>query len=465
MFNVSADAQMSPEFLAKYIGKHKTLVRDRYQKLEDAYENRYSIYDQTKKPDWKPDNRVSINYAKYIVDTMSGFFMGVPVKTSSDKDQIKAYMELLDQYNDADDNNSELSKIADIHGRAYEMYFVDDSGNIGLSHLTPLTAFMIKDDSILERPLFFIRYYKDENGVEWGSWADGTVVQHFKNCGSYQWIDEPRQHGFSGVPATEFVNNEECMGLFESVLPAIDQYNKALSEKCNDVDYFADAYLAVLGRDLDEKDLEYLRTNRIINIAGDTEGLTVAFLPKPDADATQEHLVDRLERLIFQISMVANINDESFGTASGIALKYRLASMNNLAQVKERKFTSGMNRRYKLIFSNPISRGHGVAEDDWLNIDYHFTRNYPANLLDEANTAKTLEGIVSKETQLKVLSIVDDPAAEIEQMDKENEEAQKQQQERFSASYGFSTQPTETDVSQPFDAAQQQVQPVMANGS
>lgn len=34
--------------------------------------------------------------------------------------------------------------------------------------------------------------------------------------------------------------------------------------------------------------------------------------------------------------MVANISDESFGTASGIALRYRLQAMDNLAKTKER---------------------------------------------------------------------------------------------------------------------------------
>lgn len=53
--------------------------------------------------------------------------------------------------------------------------------------------------------------------------------------------------------------------------------------------------------------------------------------------------------------MVANISDESFGSASGIALKYKLQAMSDLAMTKQRKFTSGMNRRYKLIFSNPVS--------------------------------------------------------------------------------------------------------------
>ncbi|MGZ7317538.1 phage portal protein, partial [Streptococcus pyogenes] len=117
---------------------------------------------------------------------------------------------------------------------------------------------------------------------------------------------------------------------------------------------------------------------RIINLKDtDAQQLTVEFLQKPDADATQEHLLDRLENLIFRTAMVANISDESFGTASGIALRYRLQAMDNLAKTKERKFMSGMNRRYKLIASYPTSK---IGPKDWIGIKYKFTRNLPANL-------------------------------------------------------------------------------------
>ena len=157
----------------------------------------------------------------------------------------------------------------------------------------------------------------------------------------------------------------------------------------------------------------------MINFDGDAANLIVEFLQKPNGDETQEHLIDRLERLIFQISMVANISDENFGTSSGIALKYKLLAMSNLAKTKERKFTSGMNRRYRLIFSNPVS---GMKKDDWVKIRYQFTLNYPANVLEESQIAGNLAGIVSQETQLKVLSIVDNVQQEIERMEAEEED-------------------------------------------
>lgn len=243
MFRVAAGTEMTPEILAKYMAKHKTEINQRYQKLHDAYENKYKIDKIEKKPDWKPDNRIPVNFAKYITDTMNGFFIGIPIKTTADDETVSQYLEFLDQYNDQDDNNAELSKVCSIYGNGYEMYYVDEDGNIGITYLTPMEAFIIYDDSILERPLFFVRHYTDADNVEWGSWSDGHVVQHFVNRGTYKWIDQPKKHGFDGVPAVEYVENEERMGVFESALPMIDAYNKAISEKANDVDYFADAYL------------------------------------------------------------------------------------------------------------------------------------------------------------------------------------------------------------------------------
>ena len=148
MFRVAAGTEMTPELLAEYMGRHKREVLRKYQRLHDAYENKYAIDLLPPKPDWKPDNRIPVNFAKYITDTMNGFFIGIPIKTTSDDKRVDEYLEFLDQYNDQDDSNAELSKICSIYGSGYEMYFVDDTGNIGITYLTPMDAFMIYDDSI-----------------------------------------------------------------------------------------------------------------------------------------------------------------------------------------------------------------------------------------------------------------------------------------------------------------------------
>ena len=142
-------------------------------------------------------------------------------------------------------------------------------------------------------------------------------------------------------------------------------------------------------------------------------------MDKPNNDVAQENLLDRLEGWIFAISMVANISDENFGTSSGIALRYKLQAMSNLAKTKARKFERGMNRRYKLLFGHPASK---VPKEAWIGLSYQFTPNIPANLLEEAQIAAQMDGVTSHETQLKVLSIVDNVKQELEKIEEENKE-------------------------------------------
>ena len=97
-----------------------------------------------------------------------------------------------------------------------------------------------------------------------------------------------------------------------------------------------------------------------------------------------------------------------------------------MASNKERKFTQSLRQLYRVIFAVEALQ---VKPEAWQDLHFNFPRNLPANLADEAQTASTLSGIVSKKTQLKVLSIVDDPAQELEQMQEENEKAAKQAQE------------------------------------
>ena len=419
MFRLAKGTEMSLDLLQEFLTEHQNEIDSRYKKLQAAYEGKHDILSNNRKPNNKPDNRIVVNFPKYIVDTMNGYFIGNPIKTVADDDAVAEFIEYIKKYNDQDDNNAELSKICSIFGKGYEMYYTDEESELCITYLSPLEAFMIYDDSIIERPMYFVRRYKDRDGNEYGSISNESGVRYFESTNAVKWLDDDWQpHYFKGVPATEYIENAERQGIFESVLTMVNAYDKAISEKANDVDYFADAYLKVLGAKLEQEDLQHIRDNRIINLEGENaEKLIVEFVGKPESDATQEHLLDRLERFIFQISMVANISDENFGAATGVALKYKLQAMSNLEKTKRCKFTSGMNRRYRLLFGHPASK---VPADSYMQLDYQFTPDLPANLLEEAQIAAQMDGITSHETQLKVLSIVDNVQDELDKIEEEN---------------------------------------------
>ena len=439
MFRLPRDIEITPTLLLDFIGKHRQEVTDRLEKLYNAYISDHEILHGKEKESYKPDNRIVINFPKYITDTMNGFFIGNPIKIAADDEAVSDFVEYLDQYNDQDDNNAELSKICSIFGSGFEMYYTDEDSELCITYLNPMESFMIYDESIVERPLYFVRRYVDSNNIERGSISNRYGVRNFRITGGFQWDDDWTPHHFDGVPATEYLENAERQGIFEPVMTPINAYNKAISEKANDVDYFADAYMKILGTKLENEDVQHIRDNRIINFEGDGDKLPeVDFVGKPESDTTQENLLNRLERLIFQISMVANISDENFGSATGVALKYKLQAMLNLAKTKERKFTSGMNRRYKLLFSHPLSK---APKDAWVQLHYTFTPNIPNNLLEEAQIAAQLEGVVSDETKLKVLSIVDNVQEELERIEEENKPAKETIVERMM--FGKTEQPEE----------------------
>ena len=74
IFTISDDETMDIKHLNKYIAKHQQLNGSRYKKLKDGYEGFYPIMMYQDKPQYKPDNRIILNFAKYIVDTFNGFF-------------------------------------------------------------------------------------------------------------------------------------------------------------------------------------------------------------------------------------------------------------------------------------------------------------------------------------------------------------------------------------------------------
>lgn len=277
--------------------------------------------------------------------------------------------------------------------------------------------FIVYDDSIEQKPLFAVHYGQVDSKTT-GILIELDRMRDFEADKGVLTFTDEKINPFNKLPVIEFMLNDERQGLFEPVISLVNSYNKVMSEKANDVDYFADAYMKILGAQLDEPSIERIKDNRIINLHGlDASKVIVEFMDKPDSDAQTEHLLDRIERLIYATSMVANISDENFGNSSGTALAYKLQAMSNLALSIQRKFQSSLNRRYEL-FSSLRTNVPESMKDEWQDIEYKFTRNEPKNILEEAQTAAQLMGITSDETALSVLSVVPNVQRELERKNK-----------------------------------------------
>lgn len=406
----------------EYIRKHEARLQ-RYFYLENLYKGFHDVYNLPEKPSWKPDNRLAVNFPRYITETFMGYAYGIPIRKSHPDEKTDEAIHAFENNNEITDHEYELFRKACIYGHAWEYFYQDENAETKMTVFNPIELFAVYDDTVKNRALFAIRYgrhsIESENaGVAFGEILTRDSIREFDNGKLGEEIINP----YGMIPCVEYRLNDERMGIYEEVTGLVEAYNHAIGEKANDVDAFAEAYLAVLGAEIDETGYYKIRDNRLINLYGtnDAKDILVQFLQKPTADGTQENLLNRLENLIYQTSMVANISDESFGNAtSGTALAYKLQAMSNLALGFDRKIEKSLRKRYKIFCSLSTNVSN---KDAWKDIEIRTSRNLPKNIPEEAQTAAQLSGIVSQETQLSVLSIVPDVSAEIERIESEKEE-------------------------------------------
>lgn len=412
------------KLVSDYIDKHEGMML-RYNYLEALYKGFHDVYKQPEKPDWKPDNRLAVNFPRYITETFTGYGYGIPIMVTHPDESINDSIQQFGRNNEITDHDSEMEKYCCIYGHAWEYTYQDEEAKTKIKAFTPKELFVVYDNTIKDRALFAVRYgYREiDDRKEWKPYGEIMTrdeIIYFDNNS----LGERNPNLYGYIPVVEWRLNEERIGLYEEVAGLVEAYNHAIGEKANDVDAFAEAYLAILGAEADEDDIKRIRDDRLINLYGtdDAREVLVQFLTKPTADGTQENLLNRLENLIYQTSMVANISDEVFGNAtSGTALAYKLQAMSNLALTFDRKIEKSLRKRYKIFCSLTTN---SPDPDAWRDIDVQMTRNIPKNIKEEAEIASQLEGVVSKETQLSVLSIVPDPAEEIDKMEAESEKEQ-----------------------------------------
>ena len=373
----------------------------------------------------KPNNKTANPYASYITDTLVGYFMGEPVSYNAEDKNLLQDLNMIFEYNDEADENTELAKDASIYGVAFEeLYFSEDDKMIRFKRLDPKEIIPIYDKTIEQNLIAVIRYYEDFNFVdEKKSFVieiiDDVEVNRYRTTDTFSSFTllENYPHYFGMVPVAIYENNEDQMGDFEKVIDLIDAYDKMESDSLNDFEYFVDAYLALYGFTADAEDIQKMKQNRVLLM---DEGTSAEWLIKSENDATTENMKNRLDTDIHKFAKCPNLADKEFASnASGVAIKFKLLGTENLTSIKERKFKKGLQQRLELMsmIGGLLNTGF-----DWRAIEIIFTRNIPSNDTDIANMVNTLSGIVSDETLLAQIPFVEDVEAELERLKAQKEE-------------------------------------------
>ena len=92
--------------------------------------------------------------------------------------------------------------------------------------------------------------------------------------------------------------------------------------------------------------------------------------------------------------------------------------MENLATIKERKFSRSLRTQFKLIEDIWQERREPVLDS---TVVWKFSRNLPIEITQEAQILAMLNGHISHRTRLNLASFIEDADTEINQMLQEAE--------------------------------------------
>lgn len=499
------------KYVHRFLEHHYNHQLQRITTLQRYYEGDGDIhYWKSDKSKNRADNRIASGHAHYITTMRVGYSLGKGIKyeyNSPDDDPTKEnvnaddLMKQISIFNQAVDEQyveKTLKKNLSVTGRAYDLLYTvvtptassKQKVNVELTALDPANTFVVYDTNIHQNSLFAVYYYMvnyDDKPYYFVTAYTAGKVYHYKpisSIGEKLVQDSAEGHYFGRVPITEYANNDERLGDWESDLDLIDSYDKAISEMANSEEDFSNATLVING-DIDvpktvkvpvkdkngdvvrDEDgnivwqidpnspyidtlsrVMYLKPSIFNNANG---GATIVpssaqYLTKElPIDNWKSH-IDEIVRDIYTDTNTPNVSDENFGgNSSGVAMAYKLFGSDQIRENQNDLFARGVKRRLRLAshfwaLKSIIPSGSEVLVD---NVSLTFPPNLPKNDTETINNAMgLLKAGASQKTVFGYLEAADGVKKEEEiQRKKEQEE---NDPDRIDSSM-FNQQPTNRD--------------------
>lgn len=382
-----------------------------------------------------------VNNCKVIADTKSSYIAGIPPTYSAPDDDLKAKA-IIDLYKAQvkPQLDQELTNMCSRYGMAFEVAYLEQvyqaDGTMTVTPksvaLSPIEGFVAYDETLDPDSVFGAIHYVEVD--------DQKVEHHYLDVydahdyaryhlagergGTWQEIPGTRHpHGFDRVPITEYRNNPDMMGDFTSILPLQRALNEVLSDRVKDKNAFADALLLLQGVAFGDSDedvseaLGRIKDTKTLQIPRDA---VATFLTKTFDEASVQILVDYIDGQMHKVSGIPNMTDEQFAAnASGVAIKYKLMALENLAQSYISQFNRGFLRRCKL-YSYALFGPDGARCEE-MRVTFRF--NLPADSSYDAQTMQiyVANGTMSRRTMMEQCPYITDVDEEQKRLDDEAE--------------------------------------------
>ena len=441
---ITGKEALSKEDVVRLLQESETFST-KYTTNEDYFYGKHKILQRTFDDKSKPNNQVMCNIPKYIVQVRTGFFSSSPLTLESENQEYLKDIRKVLEYNDFKQIFNQLDTYCSIYGHSFLVMYMNEEGRISFTAQNPTDWIYVRDNSLEQKPKFAIRYYAWWDDVEnlqmydIELYTDKEIINYEGNPVDLKEVSR-RPHYFNGLPVIEFMENESRQGAYENVISLIDTYELMLSDTANTINYFSDCYLVLTGmQETQAEDIARMKNDRVLLVP---EGCEASFLTKDVSENYNENMLKRLQEQIFVVACTPLLSDSSFSSnSSGVAIQFKLFSMEKSVQLKENIFRAGFNRMFNLIkdMINLYER-KSYTEDD--KIIQTFTRSLPMDLSALADSISKLNGVVSRRTLMSQLDFVSDASLEENQLRTEQEEAMEMEAKKAKMMFEATPQPT-----------------------
>ena len=441
---ITGKEALSKEDVVRLLQESETFST-KYTINEDYFYGKHKILQRTFDDKSKPNNQVMCNIPKYIVQVRTGFFSSSPLTLESENPEYLKDIRKVLEYNDFKQIFNQLDTYCSIYGHSFLVMYMNEEGRIAFTAQNPTDWIYVRDNSLEQKPKFAIRYYAWWDDVENMQmydielYTDKEIINYEGSPVDLKEVSR-RPHYFNGLPVIEFMENESRQGAYENVISLIDTYELMLSDTANTINYFSDCYLVLTGmQETQAEDIARMKNDRVLLVP---EGCEASFLTKNVSENYNENMLKRLQEQIFVVACTPLLSDSSFSSnSSGVAIQFKLFSMEKSVQLKENIFRAGFNRMFNLIkdMINLYER-KSYTEDD--KIIQTFTRSLPMDLSALADSISKLNGVVSRRTLMSQLDFVSDASLEENQLRSEQEEAMEMEAKKAKMMFEATPQPT-----------------------
>ncbi len=434
-----------------YDRRRQIAIEKRYYENDNIIKDKGILPNDTD-PIRNADNRISHNFHQLITDEKVAYMFTYPVlfdvgdkNTNTNK---KIAETLGDDYKSESAylcTNATNSKVGWLH------YWIENS-KFQYATVETEQCIPVFDGKLKKKLVGFYRYYEIFEEDERYDIKSYVIFELWdkKHCEKYKfkgnlsgtgltYIPEEYNtfnHDLGEVPFIEFKNNRNMISDLKKYKDLIDIYDKVMSGYINDIEDIQQIIyiLENFGGESLKEFTGNLKRFKAAKVGIDEKGIKgdLRTLQIEIPVEARNSILDILKKQIYESGQALQQDNEDFGNASGVALKFFYRKLELKAGLTQIEFEKGFNQLVRAIMKF-------LNIKDWENkpITQTWTRNMISNDLENAQIASQSVDIISDDSIIKNHPWVEKPEEEIKKLKKQREEAQKRRQEIFANAGGF----------------------------